>query len=201
MYLDLLGDTGSKSYNDMVNKLQKLSAGVHTVDDSSSKGYFSAKENSLSSHSGSQFDQSADLTHEDSNNSYEMAVLRRYAIGNNHLRLSLLVNLVLIVCYPLLFTANWYEDVLVESTATFPTNTRVILTLLHTTVQPESAAEPTHFRTQFWLDQNCQSKTEFCATVDRFHSCFIILILTKAFVTLLSLCALVGLGYIACVAN
>jgi len=51
---------------------------------------------------------------EDSVQSYELKIRDMSIIGTNHLKLSLVMNLILICSYSLLFTVYWYEH---ESTA------------------------------------------------------------------------------------
>ena len=124
----------------------------------------------------------------------------RAAIGNNHLRLSLLTNFILIVSYPLLFASYWFVvSGQVDADVAYPEGKDVTFyfSILKTSVVYPPSPTITHLRTSTFLEDQCLSLVPLmCQSLVRLNTCFVVWLAFKMVSVMLSMTTALGLVYL-----
>lgn len=123
--------------------------------------------------------------------SYELKIRDMAYIGTNHLKLSLVMNLLLICSYSLLFTVYWYEQ--------SNTTDRYMFSILSTTLfSIPDGLQIESYRTREFIRTICllNLDTITCNLVSRLANCFTVFLVFKMLSVMLNLGSIFGLFFL-----
>ncbi len=132
------------------------------------------------------------MSESDSNNSvqsYELKIRANSRVGTNHLKLSLVMNFLLICGYSFLFVATWYEH-MGENAVTYQ------FSILSTEIFNSTSVYIT--RTREFLVKECYDalSAEVCAQVSKMSTCFTVFLVFKILSVMCNLGCMSGLLYL-----